>query len=418
MPLDTGDHINVIPRRLLTAWHYQTLLLNRAEVVDGAMCDDASVALSSPGPHAPSSTINIRFFSAKDWTVQYFLERRLEATALCHRCRKPLSKHTIAYSHGRFAPGWWECSSLADMLRTLLCVIFLRIRSTFCACVPVRDRPPFLSGRVELSIQGSSSGPPVFSLSGLSSIGGVDEVAASLLAPGGDAAEPCEGAQWPLGAGVAAGSASGQGVSSVYPPLPPLMIQVPSGAASVNASLNGPSAVMALRRQSTAALAAVGGVAGVLTCSACVQCRRAVSPLRPLSHAASQCSLGKLLEVLFYNDDLVAPDPSCPHNPRLHHVRYFVRHGVVGVLRCVVGHLRSVFLLAPVFVVFFTLWPLSGMPLASFPPNTLCAGLCHCRRSALCVVPPSLSSTTGPRVPGGISFTPWGRPRLPVPSAN
>ena len=116
----------------------------------------------------------------------------------------------------------------------------------------------------------------------------------------------------------------------------------PSSAASlasVNISLNGPGSLAALRRTSmqAAAAAAATGAPPVQTCTACVLCRKPVSPLRSLSPAAAQYSLGKLLELLFYNDGLECADGSCGHNPRLHHVRYFIKHGVIGVMRCVWG---------------------------------------------------------------------------------
>ena len=85
------DHVNMMPKRITTAWHYQTLLLSRAEVVDGQLCEDPS-------------TSHIRYYSNRDWTLQYFLDRRLDPTTLCGRCKKPVSRHTISYAHTGYVP--------------------------------------------------------------------------------------------------------------------------------------------------------------------------------------------------------------------------------------------------------------------------------------------------------------------------
>jgi hypothetical protein len=38
-----SDFVNVVPRRLNIAWHYQSLVVSVVEVVDGQQCSDPTV---------------------------------------------------------------------------------------------------------------------------------------------------------------------------------------------------------------------------------------------------------------------------------------------------------------------------------------------------------------------------------------
>ena len=72
----------------------------------------------------------------------------------------------------------------------------------------------------------------------------------------------------------------------------------------------------------------------LMVCSVCNACNKMVSPWRPVSRGTLQYSLGKFLELEFYNADIATRDKTCPHSPRDHHIRYFGKQSTLVAFRC------------------------------------------------------------------------------------
>lgn len=77
------------------------------------------------------------------------------------------------------------------------------------------------------------------------------------------------------------------------------------------------------------------GFGHTMTCTMCTACGRSVAPWRPMSRGSLQFSLGKYLELSFYNTELTARDTGCSHCPRDYHVRFFGRQSALVAFRFV-----------------------------------------------------------------------------------